>query len=97
MYPAHRHRTAFQSRYGLFEYTVLPFGLINAPATFQRLMDVVLKDNLDVFATVYLNDILIFSKTPELHEQHLWWVLSKLREHNLKTKCKKSEFGLPEL
>ena len=60
-------------------------------------MDVVLKDNLDVFATVYLDDILIFSKMPELHEQHLRWVLSKLREHNLKAKRKKSEFGLPEL
>ena len=73
--PEHRHRTAFQSRWGLYEYTVLPFGLMNAPATFQRLMNTVLKDNLDVFATVYLDDILIFSRNPEEHEAHIRWVL----------------------
>lgn len=92
-----RHRTAFQSRWGLFEYTVLPFGLVNAPATFQRLMDHILKDKLDVFAMVYLDDILIFSKTEAEHEQHLRWVLDKLREHHLKAKRKKSAFGLNEL
>ena len=73
--PEHRHRTAFQSRWGLYEYTVLPFGLMNAPATFQWLMDSVLKENLDIFAMVYLDDILIFSRTPEEHEAHIRWVL----------------------
>ena len=60
-------------------------------------MDHILKDKLDVFATVYLDDILIFSKTEAEHEQHLRWVLDKLREHHLKAKCKKSAFGLNEL
>ena len=61
--PGHEHRTAFQTRFGLFQYTVLPFGLSNAPASFQRLMNSLLKLNLDVFCTVYLDDILIYSKT----------------------------------
>ena len=60
-------------------------------------MDHILKDKLDVFATVHLDDILIFSKTEAEHEQHLRWVLDKLREHHLKAKRKKSAFGLNEL
>lgn len=95
--PEHRHRTAFQSRWGLYEYTVLPFGLMNAPATFQRLMDSVLKENLDIFATVYLDDILIFSRTPEEHEAHIRWVLQQLRSNHLHAKRKKSAFGLDQL
>ena len=60
-------------------------------------MDYVLKDYLDVFATVYLDDILIFSKNETDHAQHIRLVLEKLREHKLKAKRKKSEFGLHEL
>ena len=60
-------------------------------------MDHILKDKLDVFATVYLDDILIFSKTEAEHEQHLRWVLDKLCEHHLKANRKKSAFGLNEL
>ena len=60
-------------------------------------MDHVLKDNLDMFATVYLDDILIFSKNEADHAEHLRWVLQQLRAHNLKAKRKKSAFGLPEL
>ena len=60
-------------------------------------MDHVLADKLDVFATVYLDDILVFSRTEEDHAEHLRWVLTKLREHHLKAKRKKSAFGLNEL
>ena len=59
------------SRWGLYEYTVMPFGLTNAPATFQRLMNEVLRDHLDDFVTVYLDDILIFSRSDEEHAKHL--------------------------
>lgn len=72
--PGHEHRTAFQSRFGLFEYTVVPFGLCNAPATFQRLMHEILREKLDVFVIIYLDDILVFSKNEEEHAQHLRWV-----------------------
>ena len=81
----------------MYEYTVLLFGLVNAPATFQRLMDHVLADKLDVFAMVYLDDILVFSKNECNHAEHLSWVLTKLCEHKLKAKCKKSAFGLAKL
>ena len=60
-------------------------------------MDHVLADKLDVFATVYLDDILVFSRTEQDHAEHLRWVLEKLREHHLKAKKKKSAFGLTEL
>ena len=70
---------------------------MNAPATFQQLMDMVLHEELDKFVMVYLDDILIFSCTELEHKQHLRWVLSKLREHHLHTKLKKSTFGLNRL
>lgn len=92
--PGHEHRTAFMSRWGLYEYTVMPFGLTNAPATFQRLMNDVLRENLDDFVTVYLDDILIFSKSDDEHARHLQWVLGKLREHGLFAKRTKCAFGL---
>ena len=72
--PGHEHRTAFQIRFGLFEYTVVPFGLCNAPATFQKLMHEILREKLDVFVIIYLDDILVFSKNEEEHAQHLRWV-----------------------
>ena len=60
-------------------------------------MDHVLAEKLDVFAMVYLDDILVFSKNEHDHAEHLRWVLTKLREHKLKAKCKKIAFGLDEL
>ena len=92
--PADIHKTAFQSHFGLFEYTVLPFGLCNAPSTFQRLMNEVFQDKLDIFVTVYLDDILVFSANPAEHDKHLRWVFSQLRKHGLKAKLKKCAFGL---
>ena len=92
-----QHRTAFQFRWGLYKYKVLLFGLVKAPAIFQQLMDHILVDKFHIFATVYLDDILVFLKNEQDHSKHSCWVLSKLREHKLKAKCKKSAFSLAEL
>lgn len=86
-------KTAFRSRYGHYEFTVMPFGLCNAPATFQRMMNDVFRDCLDKFVLVYLDDVLIFSKTAEEHERHVRQVLELLRKHKLYAKLKKCEFG----
>ena len=85
-------KTAFVTRYGLFEYTVLPLGLCNAPSTFQRLMNSVMGEYIDDFVLVYLDDILVFSTTEYEHEHHLRLVFQKLREHKLQAKLKKCEF-----
>ncbi|KAG2190799.1 hypothetical protein INT47_010346 [Mucor saturninus] len=90
-------KTAFNTRYGQYEFLVLPFGLTNAPPTFQHLMNKVLGDCLDDFALVYLDDILIFSKTPEEHEKHVRHVLNRLREAKLIANQKKCEFNKKEL
>ena len=90
-------KTAFRTRYGHFEFLVLPFGLTNAPATFMALMNDILRPFLDVFVVVYLDDILIFSKTPEEHLQHLKLVLEKLRENQLYAQREKCAFLLEEV
>ena len=64
-------KTAFRTRYGLFECLVMPFGLTNAPASFQKMINHVLREYIDNFVIVYLDDILIFSKTLEEHEKHI--------------------------
>ncbi|KAJ9519493.1 hypothetical protein QJQ45_000590 [Haematococcus lacustris] len=94
--PEDIHKTAFRTRYGHFEFTVLPFGLCNAPATFQRLMNDVLHDLLDDCVLVYLDDILIFSRTPQEHIAHLRRVLDLLRKHKLYAKLSKCEFGMDQ-
>src|SRR5262249_3265007 len=73
-------KTAFRTRYGSFEWCVMPFGLSNAPAAFQRFMNNVFADMLDICVVVYLDDILIYSDTPELHQQHVLEVLARLRK-----------------
>ncbi|CDH56333.1 retrotransposon ty3-gypsy subclass [Lichtheimia corymbifera JMRC:FSU:9682] len=90
-------KTAFNTRYGSYEFLVLPFGLTNAPPTFQRLMNSVLGDCLDQFALVYLDDILIFSKTKEDHVKHVRHVLDRLRDAKLVANRKKCEFFKTEL
>ena len=90
-------KTAFVTRYGLYEYKVMSFGLTNAPATFMRLMNSVFMEYLDKFVVVYIDDILIYSKTEEEHAEHLCLVLTKLREHRLYAKFSKGEFWLKEL
>lgn len=85
-------KTAFRTRYGSFQFRVLPFGLTNAPATFQALMNSVFADYLDDFIIVYLDDILIYSKTKEQHERHVRLALDRLRQHKLYAKASKCEF-----
>ena len=63
-------KTAFTCKYGLYEYTVMSFGLTNAPAYFMHLMNMVFMDYLDVFVVIFIDDILIFSKIEEEHEEH---------------------------
>jgi hypothetical protein len=85
-------KTAFHTQYGLYEYTVMSFGLINAPAYFLYLMNKVFMEYLDKFVVVFIDDILIFSKTEEEHEKHLRMVLEKLRSNQLYAKFSKCEF-----
>ena len=90
-------KTAFTTRYELYEYTVMSFGLTNAPAYFMNLMNKVFMEFLDKFVVVFIDDILIFSKDEEEHEEHLRLVLEKLREHQLYAKFSKCEFWLKEV
>jgi hypothetical protein len=90
-------KTAFRTRYGLYEYTVMSFGLTNAPAYFMYLMNKVFMEYLDRFVVVFIDDILIFSKTMEEHEEHLRLVLEKLRSNQLYAKFSKCEFWLTEV
>ncbi|KAB5595388.1 Transposon Tf2-7 polyprotein [Ceratobasidium theobromae] len=84
-------KTAFRTKEGLFEYKVMPFGLKNAPATFQRFMNELFADLLDDYVVVYIDDILIYSKDHEEHTKHVREVLKRLREAHLfckESKCK---------
>jgi hypothetical protein len=85
-------KTAFVSRYGLYEYMVMSFGLTNAPAYFMYLMNKVFMKYLDKFIVVFIDDILIYSRSEEEHDEHLHLALQKLREHRLYAKLKKCEF-----
>ena len=87
-----RYKTAFKTRYGHYEYNVMPMGLCNAPATFMRLMNEVFDDMLDKYVVVYLDDILIYSTTQAEHMQHIRTVLERLRQHKLYAKQSKCEF-----
>ena len=78
-------KTTFTTRYGLYEYTVMSFGLTNAPTYFMYLMNKVFMEFLDKFVVVFIDDILVFSKMEE-HAEHLRLVLQKLREHKLYAK-----------
>ena len=90
-------KTAFGTRFGHFEFLVLPFGLTNAPATFMSFMHEVLRPYLDQFVVVFLDDILIYSKNQDEHMEHLRLVLEKLREHHLFAKQSKCAFLLEEV
>ncbi|GBG64042.1 hypothetical protein CBR_g40289 [Chara braunii] len=91
--PEDQHKTTFRTRYGLYEFVVMPFGLCNAPGTFQHAMNRIFYDHLDKFVVVYLDDILIFSKSAEEHAKHVETVLSLLRQHKYKVNLEKCEFG----
>ncbi|TYJ97514.1 ty3-gypsy retrotransposon protein [Cucumis melo var. makuwa] len=87
-------KTAFRSRYGHYEFIVVSFGLTNAPAVFMDLMNRVFKDFLDSFVIVFIDDILIYSKTEAKHEEHLHQVLETLQANRLYAKFSKCEFWL---
>lgn len=91
------HKTAFRTRYGHYEFLVLPFGLTNAPATFMHMMQLIFKDYLDDFVIVFLDDILIFSKNKEDHMKHVQRVLQVLRDNKLYAKESKCEFFKTEI
>ncbi|GJZ53243.1 putative reverse transcriptase domain-containing protein [Tanacetum coccineum] len=90
-------KTAFRIRYGHFEFTVMPFGLTNAPAIFMDLMNRVCKLYLDKFVIVFIDDILIYSKSEEEHEVHLKTILDLLKNEKLYAKFSKCEFWLKEV
>jgi len=85
-------KTAFGTRYGHFEYKVMPFGLVNGPVTFQAMMNTILQEFLDHGVVVYLDDILIYSKTMDEQEALVKQVLARLERHDLAVFLKKSVF-----
>ncbi|XP_019262136.1 PREDICTED: uncharacterized protein LOC109239972, partial [Nicotiana attenuata] len=85
-------KTAFRTRYGHYEFLVMSFGLTNAPAAFMDLMNRVFRPYLDSFMIVFIDDILIYSRSKEEHEQHLRVVLQTLRDSRLYAKFSKCEF-----
>jgi hypothetical protein len=87
-------KTAFVSRYGLYEYTVMSFRLTNAPTYFMYLMYKIFMEYLDKFVMVFINDILVYSRSVEEHIEHLHLVLQKLQDHRLYAKLSKCEFWL---
>jgi hypothetical protein len=90
-------KTAFTTRYGLYEYLVTSFGLTNAPAHFMYLMNSVFMPKLDKFVIVFIDDILVYSKNKEEHAEHSRIILGHLREHQLYAKFSKCEFWLKEV
>jgi hypothetical protein len=90
-------KTAFILRYGLYEYTVISFGLTNAPAYFMYLMNKVFMEYPNKFVVVFIDDILIYLRGEEEHEEHLCLALQKLRENRLYAKVSKCEFLLKKV
>ncbi|GBG79579.1 hypothetical protein CBR_g29726 [Chara braunii] len=93
IHPDDQYKTAFRTRYGHYEFIMMPFGLTNAPATFQRCMNDLFRPWLGKYVVVYLDDILVFSKTLQEHQGHLRQVLEKMREANFKINPKKCEWA----
>jgi hypothetical protein len=90
-------KTTFHTQYGLYEYTVMSFGLTNAPAYFMYLINKLFMDGFDKFVVVFIDDILIFSKMEEEHKKHLRLVLERLRSNQLYAKFSNCEFWLTEV
>jgi hypothetical protein len=90
-------KTTFITQYSLYEYMVMSFGLTNAPAYFMYLMNKVFKEYLDKFMVVFIDDILLFSKNEEEHDEHLRLVLQKLRVNQLYAMLNKCKFWLKEV
>ena len=96
MHPEHAKRTAFQTKFGSYHFTVMLFGLANAPATFQRTMDALLQDHQS-FCRAYLDDIVIWSSSLEEHVQHVTTILQKLRDETFYAKLSKCTFAQTEI
>jgi hypothetical protein len=92
--PSDIPKRAFNTKYELYEYIVMSFGLTNAPTFFMYLMNSVLMDYLDKFVVVFINDILVYSQNEEEHEEHLKMVLQRLRDCQLYAKLSKCEFWI---
>jgi hypothetical protein len=95
--PSDVWKTAFKYKEGLFEWLVMPFRLTNAPATFMRLMEYILKPFTNLFVVVYLDDILIFIQTWEEHLHHIRQVLQTLRKHKWCANLEKCTFGMTQV
>jgi hypothetical protein len=95
--PSDIPKTAFSTRYGLYDFTVMSFGLTNAPTYFMNLMNKVFMEYLDIFVVVFIDDILIYSKSDSDHEEHLRLVLQKLRDNQLYAMFSKCEFWIGEV
>ncbi|GAU32901.1 hypothetical protein TSUD_393220 [Trifolium subterraneum] len=90
-------KTAFRTRYGHYEYIVMPFGVTNAPGVFMEYMNMIFHSFLDKFVVVFIDDILVYSKSEEEHKEHLRIVLHVLKEKKLYAKLSKCEFWLEEV
>jgi hypothetical protein len=90
-------KTTFTTRYGLYEFVVVSFGLTNAPAYFMNLMNKVFMEELDRFVVVFIDDILIYSETVEEHEEHLRIVLERLRQQTICAKFNKCKFWMEKV
>jgi hypothetical protein len=90
-------KTGFVTKFGTYEFVVMPFGLTVAPFTFQRTMNNILREWIGVFVLIFIDDILIFSKDPEEHLRHLTMVMDACRNANLRLKRKKCEFMKPSV
>ena len=93
----HEWKTAFRCRYGLFEYKVMPFGLINAPATFQAMMNHIFRDMLDLGVVIFMDDIMIYAVTRQEHDQIVLEVLRRLKENRLCLSPDKCEWAQPQI
>jgi hypothetical protein len=90
-------KTSFSTRYSLYEYLVMSFGLTNAHAHFMYLMNSIFMEELEKFVVVFIDNILVFSRSKKEHEDHLRIVLQRLRDHQLYVKFNKCEFWLTEV
>jgi len=90
-------KIAFKTRYSLYEYTVILFGLTNAPSVFQRHLNNILSEKIDRGVVVYIDDILIYTQTEEEHIELMRWVLKKLSENGLCINMNKCIFHVPEV
>jgi putative transposase len=96
--PSDAEKTAFTTPLGLFEWITMPFGLKNAPASFQRMMDEVLHEAVTMgYSMVYMNDIVVFSKTEQEHVEHVEKVITLINNANLRMKIEKCDFGQKEI